>query len=287
MSRDGLKTRLSIVILTHNSRLDIEACLASVFRQGLESVEVIVVDNASTDGTREILGQDPRVRWLANQVNLGASKARNQGIEFSSGEWILTLDSDVVLENGFLARFFFLAETFSSDVGMVQSNMLSADGERVSSHGIYLSVIRRFSDINHGRPRGIMPPRRVFMLGPCSAAAFYRRQMLDEIREETGYFDERFFFLVEDVDLAWRARRAGWKAIFCPDCICFHHGNGSGTDRQLRQYLSFRNRYWMIHKNESLWGRLRVYGISWPYEILRLIYLFLFNRYFRGGFRAY
>lgn len=104
--------------------------------------------------------------------------------------------------------------------------------------------------------------------------------MLEELKEKTGYFDERFFFLVEDVDLAWRARRAGWKTLFFPQMACFHTGNSSGMDKKFRQYLCFRNRRWMIAKNECFWERVRVYALSMPYEIIRGIYLAVFNKYF-------
>jgi len=81
--------------------------------------------------------------------------------------------------------------------------------------------------------------------------------MLWELKEETGYFDERFFFLVEDVDLAWRAQKKGWKALFYPKGVCYHSGNSSRTNGKLRQYFCFRNRYLMILKNETVTGILR------------------------------
>ncbi|MFH1208627.1 MAG: hypothetical protein V1673_03615 [Candidatus Omnitrophota bacterium] len=104
--------------------------------------------------------------------------------------------------------------------------------------------------------------------------------MLDKLKERTGYFDERFFFLVEDVDLAWRAQRARWKVLFYSPMECFHAGNGSGTGEKFRQYLSFRNRHWMIAKNEDFWGRVKTYALSAPYELARIIYLAIFNKYF-------
>ncbi len=272
---------LSIVILTCNSQKYVQACLDSIFRRGTRDMEVVVVDNASADKTLDIIKEHyPQVKLIENQENLGASKARNQGIECSSGDWVLALDSDVVLEDGFIEKFYLAQKGFSEDVGMVQPNVLNTDGRTIYSQGIYLSTLRRFHDLNRGRMKDATGLSKKKIIGPCSAAAFYRRSMLDQLKEKTGYFDERFFFLVEDVDLAWRAQRAGWKVLFCPEMVGSHTGNSSGTGKKLRQYLCFRNRYWMIAKNEGFWGRIRVYALSLPYELLRSIDLALFNKYF-------
>ena len=272
---------LSVVVLTYNSQNHIRACLDSVFRQRMGDLEIVVVDNASWDKTREVVREHyPGVKLIENRENLGASKARDQGIESSSGEWVLALDNDVVLEDGFLAEFERARKGFSSDIGMVQPNVLNADGKTVYSQGIHLSVCRRFHDLNRGRPKEGPGLSEKKIIGPCSAAALYRRSMLDAIREKTGFFDERFFFLVEDVDLAWRAQRAGWKVQFCPDMTCCHTGNSSNTEGKFRQYLCFRNRHWMIQKNETFWGKVRVYALSLPYELARGFYLAVSNQYF-------
>lgn len=272
---------LSVVILTYNSQKHIQACLDSVFCQNAQGIEVVIVDNASSDKTLEIIRRySPRVKLIENSKNLGASKARNQGVEHSSGDWILSLDSDVVLKGDFFEKFASTQKGFPNDIGMVQPNVLNADGKTLYSQGIYLSAFRRFHDLNRGKPKEGGDPVRKKIIGPCSAAAFYRRSMLDKLKERTGYFDERFFFLVEDVDLAWRAQRAGWKVLFNPQMECFHAGNSSGTDHKFRQYLSFRNRHWMIAKNEGFWGRVKTYALCAPYELVRGIYLAIFNKYF-------
>lgn len=272
---------LSIVILTCNSQKYIERCLASVFSQGVHDFEVIVVDNGSVDGTKAFIQKNySQIRLIENLSNLGASKARNQGIECSAGDWILALDSDVILGKNFLKSFEAFREGLPERVGMIQPNVLSGDGKSIYSQGIHLTVFRRFHDLNHGKPNDRVGPNDGKIVGPCSAAAFYRRSMLTQLKEQTGYFDERFFFLVEDVDLAWRASRAGWKVLFCSSMVCSHEGNSSGTDMKLRQYLSFRNRHWMIAKNESFWGRVRVYALSISYELARGLYMAIFNKYF-------
>jgi len=107
--------------------------------------------------------------------------------------------------------------------------------------------------------------------------------MFDDIREDTGYFDERFFFLVEDVDLAWRAQKKVWKAQLRPELICYHSGDSSLTDIKMRQYLCFKNRYLMIEKNEG-WKNytLRIFPLLF-YDFPRRVYFFISNPYFRRG----
>jgi len=273
---------LSVVVLAHNSQKHLSACLASVFGQSGGSWEVILVDNASSDGTREIIQkQYPQTRLIENPRNFGASRARNQGIEASTGDWVLSLDSDVILEKNFFQTFERVASSLENDIGMVQPHVLDGDGRRIYSHGVQLTAFRRFHDLHRGKPADYAGEVQKKILGPCSAAAFYRRTMLEQLKENTGYFDERFFFLVEDVDFAWRAARSGWKTRFCPELICRHSGNGSQTSTALRRYLCFRNRRLMIRKNETALKRIRLYLLTAPYELARFLRLLVSREYWR------
>lgn len=268
---------ISIIIVTCNSLKYIKACLDSVFSQKEQDWELICVDNGSVDGTREFIKNNyKRIKLIENDKNLGSSKARNQGIDLAVGKWVLTLDSDVVLKEDFIHEFCLLENDFGRDIGMTQPNILNIDAKTVYSQGIYLTMLRRFYDLGKGKPALFNHTGGRKITGPCSAAAFYRRSMLDMLKEGDGYFDPRFFFLVEDVDLAWRAQKKGWKTLFCPKAVCFHHGNGSATQNNIRQRLCFRNRHLMIAKNDSLWGKVLVYSFSLPYDFMRSIY-FLFS----------
>lgn len=270
---------LSIVIITFNSEKFIQPCLDSIFTKGYRDIEIVVIDNGSKDGTVSFIKEDyPQVILIENKENFGACRARNQGIEASSGDWILTLDCDVILDKSFISEVVRAMEGLSLGVGMIQAKILNSDKKTIYSTGISLSFFRRFYDIRKNKidNRKFNAPRYIF--GGCCAAALYKRQMLEEIKEATGYFDERFFFLVEDVDLAWRAQRKGWKAVYCPQAVCYHQGNSSNFDRKLRQYLCFRNRYYAIKKNEGFIRYvLRVSPLF--YDLLRFMHLLLYNRY--------
>ncbi|MFH1245947.1 MAG: glycosyltransferase family 2 protein [Candidatus Omnitrophota bacterium] len=274
---------ISIVIVTFNSRSSIRLCLESAAGQGNRDCEIIVVDNGSSDDTVEIVRKiSPGAKLIANQKNLGACRARNQGIEISAGEWVLTLDCDTVLSPGFFLNIRPILETLPKETGILQPKILRDDKRRIYSCGIYLSWWRRFYDIGRGRKDKAWIQGPEYIFGACSACALFSRRMLEDLKEDTGFFDERFFFLAEDVDLAWRARRKGWRCLFVPQAVCYHKGDSSGTNRRLRQYLSFRNRYYAIAKNEGIANYCRKVFPLICYDLPRLLYLLVTNHYLRN-----
>lgn len=275
---------ISIVIITFNGKGFITSCLDSVYSQSYRYFEVIVTDNGSNDGTADFIKENyPGVVLIENRKNLGACKARNQGIEKAQGAWILTLDCDVVLENDFLGKIINFIKQQQESVGIFAPKILKSDKKTIYSCGIQLSKTRRFYDIGSGKADDGEFDEAGNIFGACSASAVYKKEMLESVKEETGYFDERFFFLVEDVDLSWRAQKKGWRFLYCPEVTCYHSGNSSGYDRKLRQYLCFRNRYLMILKNDRLVQVLKNIPFMLTYDLARLLYLALINR---GALRA-
>lgn len=274
-------SEISIIILTLNSISFIKSCLYSIFAQeGFQNFEIIVVDNGSKDDTVSFIKENyPQIILIENQTNLGACKARNQGIEVAKGEWILTLDCDIILEKDFFNKIIRLTEDPGDSIGMFQPKILKEDKKTVYSCGMYLSKLRRFYDIGKGKSDNGQFNITKYIFGACSACALYKRDMLEDIKEDTGYFDERFFFLVEDVDLAWRAQKRGWKALFCPEAVCYHSGNSSNYGKITRQYLCFRNRYYSIIKNEAFKKIVINFFSPFPYDSLRILYLLFSNSY--------
>ncbi|MDD5154968.1 MAG: glycosyltransferase family 2 protein [Candidatus Omnitrophica bacterium] len=271
---------ISVVIPTFNSNRFIGPCLDSLFAQDYRGLEAIVVDNNSQDDTAALVRKNyPMVNLIQNKHNLGPCKARNQGIGRASGDWILTLDCDTVLDKNFISRIQEAIRDLPARVGMIQPKILQAGGKTIYSCGISLSFLRRFYDINRDKADDGEFNKPKYIFGACSAAAIYRMRMLQELKEDTGYFDERFFFLAEDVDLSWRAKNQGWKALFCPQAVCSHYGDSSGFDKKLRQYLCWRNRYYTIIKNEGwMMYSARIIPLLF-YDLPRLAYLVFTNKY--------
>ncbi len=275
---------LSIVIITFNSKAYIRSCLDSIFAHDAHGAEVIVVDNGSRDGTAGLIEKEyPQVLLIPQEQNTGACQARNRGIGVSRGEWILALDCDVVLEDDFITRLCHAVQELPPGVGMLQPLILFSDKKRIYSAGIYLTFLRRFYDLHKNEPRERGPEGNRDIFGTCSAASCYRRKMLEEIKEDTGYFDERFFFLVEDVDVSWRAQEKGWTAALYPSLVCYHSGNSSSCDKQLRQFFCWRNSRYLLEKHRSSYPRALMIHIF--YAVPRVFCLYLLNAYVRQYIR--
>ena len=271
---------ISIIIVTFNSNQCIEYCLDSIFNQGFNDYEVIVVDNASKDSTKLILKNNyPNIKLVENAQNLGFSKALNQGIAVADCKFILCLNDDVKLKSDFLMNIYKTIQA-NEDVGVVQPKVLKSKS-RIDTAGIYLSTFRRFNDIGNGEADGAEFGKQRYVFGACAASALYRKEALETIRHGAEYFDEDFFCLVEDVDLSWRMQKRGWKILYYPDAACTHVGGVSRNHSKISQYFNMRNRYLMILKNETLPGFLRYFFIFFAYDIWRNLYMLLVNyKYF-------
>ena len=243
---------ISVVILNFNGKRYLEACLTSVLSQTFKDFEVIVVDNGSSDGSAEYLETHfPLVNVVKNKKNLGFAEGTNTGIRQARGEYILTLNNDTQMYNRFLEC---LEQVMKSDksVGMCAPKMLFYDG-RINSAGICLSRSGAAWDRGMSEPDTGQYDSQEEVFGPCAGAALYRKEMLDEI----GLFDEDFFLYMEDVDLAFRGRLAGWKCIYVPDAKVHHvYGGTTGFGSDLSVYYGNRNLLWYVAKDFP--GRLLI-----------------------------
>lgn len=246
---------LSVVVVNWNSRDDLAACLGSLAAQTHEELEVIVVDNGSTDGsTAMVEAEFPLVTLIAEARNLGFAEACNLGIEASHAEWVCMLNNDTVADPGWAGALVAAASAAPEHCGMLQSLMVyRAKPGVVNSTGISLDDRAAGHDRLEGSPKAAaMAAASIFC--PTAGAAAYRRRMLDAICVDGGYFDRRHFMYYEDLDLGWRAQLAGWSASYIPDALVEHVWHGSshrhGQDWLLR--LQETNRIRMLVKNASL-----------------------------------
>jgi GT2 family glycosyltransferase len=245
---------LSVVIVNWNSRSDLQACLRSLALQTHEALQIIVIDNGSTDGSTEMVQEAfPTVKLLPQTSNLGFAEACNIGIDASDGSWVCMLNNDTVAEPGWAEALVRAIERAPEDCGMLQALMLyTSRPDVINSTGIELTTMGLGRDRSEGKPRdegGVAA--EIFC--PTAGAAAYRRRMLDELRLEGGCFDREHFMYYEDLDLGWRARLAGWSAHYVPDAIVHHVWHGSSHrhgDAWLRR-LEGTNRMRTLFKNAS------------------------------------
>lgn len=248
--------RLSVVIVNWNSRDDLQACLTSLHAQTHPDLEVIVVDNGSTDGSAEVVASDfPRCVLLRQDENVGFAEGCNRGIDAATGPWIALLNNDTVVDPEWARALAGAAEREPAPCGMLQSLLLFMDRrDTINSTGIELTRHATGRDRDEGRPRTAAQAREAQdVFCPTAGAAAYRRAMLDVIRLSTGYFDRDHFMYLEDLDLGWRARLAGWTARFVPNAVVYHkwHGSSGRRGRSWLIVLARTNRIRSLLKNAS------------------------------------
>ncbi len=263
--------RVSIIIPNWNGLRVLRPCLDALQMQTQRDREVIVVDNASSDDSVAVMRASyPQVRVLEQRSNLGYAGGCNAGIRAAQGDILVLLNNDTEAEPTWLEQLVAALDRHPEAGSAASRMMLYSDRGKVHSAG---DLYRR-----NGLPdsRGVWQPygppwdEECYVFGGCGGAVAFRRSVLDDI----GLFDERFFMYCEDVDLNWRAQLAGFKCIYAPAAVVYHHlsATGGGT---LASYYVGRNTLWVIARNypsrllrHNLGGILRAQArIAW--EALR------------------
>jgi len=254
----GPAVRVSIV--TFNSQRYIRRCLEAVLAQQGVSLEIVVVDNASADGTRTILSDfRSRIRLIRNRRNLGFAAAQNQAMRHAKTPWILALNPDVLLTPGFVRSLLSAAEA-DHRAGAVCGKLLSiGPGFQpmtepvIDSTGIYFTPAMRHFDRGWHEPDQGRYERQEYVFGATAAAALYRTEMIDDISIDGQFFDPDFFTYREDADVAWRAQLLGWRCIYTPAAVGYHVRTVSPENRKsvspVLNMHSVKNRFLMRIKN--------------------------------------
>src|SRR5450432_4872774 len=209
---------VSVTIVTYNSGRFIKRCLESVLAQRYPLKEIILVDNASNDGTTDILEQfEDRCQVYYNEENVGFAAAQNQAVRLSSGDWVLTLNPDVLLLPNFIQAMVDAGQ-FDPKVGTVCGKLLTIlatfdlpDKPLVDSTGIYFTPTMRHLDRGSQEVDNGHYLHHEYVFGATAAAALYRRSMIDDVSIMGEFFDADFFAYREDADVAWRGQLMGWK----------------------------------------------------------------------------
>lgn len=283
-----MKPVVSVIIVTWNSENFIEACLTALFNQMFTDLEVIIVDNSSTDRTLEIVQNYGPLKLLKQADNLGFSKGQNIGISEATGKYILSLNPDVVMTENYIEHLVRVAES-NPQAGVLTGKLLSSDDVTscqstaiIDSVGFYLEKTRRQRLYGYQDVDSDSYNKQQYIFGGCAAASLYRKDMLEACKFEGQYFDEAFFAYKEDIDLAWRAQLFGWKTIYTPDAVAFHRRTFKPNQRldvslEIRMH-SVKNRYLLLIKNELLSNFVKHSLYIIFYDIKILIYLVLFEQ---------
>ena len=284
-SFDTLKTlqhaQVCVAIVTYNSERHIRRCLESVLEQMRVDTEIVVVDNASSDGTRSVLRRfKNRIRTIYNDRNVGFAEAQNQAIQASTADWVLTLNPDALLLPDFI-RTLWEAGQADRSAGTVCGKLLSiAPGFRplseqhLDSTGIFFTPAMRHFDRGWNEPDTADFDTAEYVFGASAAAALYRREMIEDVSVGGDFFDPDFFCYREDADVAWRAILQGWRCIYTPAAVSYHvrsvvPGSRRAVPRAINMH-SVKNRFLMRIKNTSA-GLYRRYWLPMTLRDLAVI----------------
>jgi GT2 family glycosyltransferase len=253
--------RIDAIVVNRDRASLLLASLRSVqeaFAEADVRGEVIVVDNGSTDGSAELIERElESVRWIQLAGNNGFPAAVNAGLEQVSAEWVLLLNNDATIDAAAIRRI--MERPIPADVGTIAMQMrFSAQPGIVNSAGIGVDVLGVAYDRFLGCPADGPASRPGEVFGACAGAALFRRAMLEDI----GRFDGGYFLYLDDADVAWRSRMAGWRALYAPDAVVWH--DHSATTRHGSSFKYFhvgRSRVRLVAKNADRRHLLR-YGLQ-------------------------
>lgn len=253
---------VTINLVVFNGEKYLRHCLDAVSRQKYKNIEINILDNASTDKTKEIIKESRitnyelrNLKLHESEKNIGMWPGQEWLLEYSRGEYIVALSVDVLLHSGFVAQAVEVAEK-DKTIGAVQSKTLQYTLDDLAiaqkpapSRDIVIKLIdtigfkiersRRIVNVAHGEEDQGQHDQEMEIFGVEGAAPFLRREALEDCRVNDKIIDEDMFWYGDDLDLAWRMRLYGWKQIYSPRVIAYHdRSTTKGISRGWRDYFS-------------------------------------------------
>jgi len=239
--------RISVVTVTYNASAFIQGYLESLLAADLSGIEleILVIDNGSSDGTVEFLRGQPGVKLLQNDEN-NYARALNIGIADSGGEFVVISNNDATVHPQWLQGFLDVLRA-DERIGAAQSRIYFAGNNLINSVGVEEVDHFYFRDIGfeeEASDRYDTPVERKYVTG---GSVMFRRACLEDV----GAWDEEFIMFMEDVDYSVRCREKGWKLWYAPDSILYHQYHGSSS-HDLCEYFCTRNRFLFVVKHYPL-----------------------------------
>ena len=242
---------VAVIIPNYNGKKYLTECLKSLQKQTFKDFCVIIVDNDSTDGSKELIKEmadssSLDIRLIALNENTGFANAVNVGIREARSEYVFLLNNDAYCDERAIAALVNVLDkkpkVFSAQAKMLQYS----DHELVDDAGDYYCALGWAFSPSKDRKSSLYT-KRINVTSACAGAAMYRRKVFDEI----GFFDEVHFCYLEDVDVGYRARLYGYSNILEPEAIVYHVGSGSSGSRHnaFKVELTASNNLYLIYKN--------------------------------------
>ena len=279
-----MDNELSIIIVNYNTKDITRACLDSIRKYSEGAAwEVIVVDNGSTDGSREMLKKFSDLTLILNKKNLGFAKANNKGIKIAKGKYILLLNSDTeIREDSIQTMLRFMDGHPQAGAATCRLDLISGSMDPACHRGFptpwaaftYMTGLEKIFPASHifGQYhmgyKNLTIPHQV----DCISGAFFlvRREALDQV----GLLDEDYFMYAEDIDWAYRLKEHGWEVWFNPEAAVLHKKKQSGRAHAVRSHQVESEKYfhtnnWLFYKKhyEKKYGPLISFFINTFYRV--------------------
>ncbi|MGA1823316.1 MAG: glycosyltransferase family 2 protein [bacterium] len=282
--------KVSVNILSTNERKHVSRCIDAILQQTYNNIELLVIDNGSTDGTAAFIQgvYKDKVKVIKSDINLGCAGGNNLGIKESKGKYIMPCDANLFMTSTYIEEMVKAIEK-AKDIGMVQGKLLRIDQidnnyietKIIDSVGTYLTKDRRNFDRGQGEEDRGQYDQEHYIFGAGGACPLYKRQMLEDILVDGEYFDEEFFIYREEIDFNWRAQLFGWKCLYAPKAVAYHLRTYTREKRKklplFFRKLQYRNRYLMVYKNDDIINFFTALPYIVWFDVRALIYITLFE----------
>lgn len=276
------KPSVAIIILNWNTEQFLKRFLPSVIESGYVNKEVYVIDNQSTDGSvKMLINEFPGVHVIRMAENRGYAASYNYGLSVIKSDYYILINSDIEVTPGFIEPIIQLMES-APEIGICQPKLLSLSEKNIFEYagaaGGWIDwtgypftrgrVLLTIED-DHGQYDAT---EEIFW---ASGACMFLKA---EVYKKIGGFYEYYWMHQEDIDLCWRAQKAGFRIFSCPGSIVYHVGGGSlSWENHLKTFLTYRNNYILISRNLTLSRAFLVVSFRVMADLLGAVY-FLFNR---------
>ena len=278
---------VSIIIINYNGKLLLKNCISSILKNNYLNYEIIVSDNASSDGSidfikKTFISDISKIKFVKLSKNYGPAFARNQGFKISRGKYISFLDNDTEVDKNWILEAVELF-TKNSNLGVIQCKLLLLNqkkridyvGEYLGNLG-FLKPIGTYGDVDKGQYDKIYP-----ILAAKSAGMFICRDAFIK----AGQFDPDYFIFMEETDLGWRTWLTGYHNLFCPKSIVYHQFSSTKNivSKDFNNYLirfhGTKNYIQTLVKNLSILNLIKILPIHLFLWISLGLFLFVNGKF--------
>lgn len=246
---------VSVIIVNWNGINYLSDCLSSLFEQEYKRIEVILVDNNSSDGSAQFVAKNfPKVKIIINKKNLGFAEANNIGYRFVHGEYVLFLNNDTRVSNDFITELIKAIESKPEIAGAQAKILLMDKPSRLDSVGAFLTNSGFLYHYGIGKKNSKKYDSKIEIFSAKGACMIFKKEVLEKIKVGGELFDSKYFAYFEETDMCHRVWLANYKILYVPSSIIYHKmgGTSSKINNAIIQYHSYKNRINAYLKNLEL-----------------------------------